>query len=132
MLSGTFSISVRPLRPHGSGESSDTTRRHSNPDSAHRAASSLATILATNSPDCGGFGSTRRTEIRTKPLVCGLGNTGRTGCAGLLISIHRFVTGCGGRVQLVTRAWAVIETGKPYEVRDTDGTPLDQTAATRR
>jgi transposase len=39
---------------------------------------------------------------------------------------------CAVARKLVTRAWAVIETGNPYEIRDVDGTPLDWTDATRR
>ena len=46
---------------------------------------------------------------------------------------HNHVSACCAIARkLVTRAWAVIETGKPYEIRDLDGTPIDQLAATRR
>jgi hypothetical protein len=32
--------------------------------------------------------------------------------------------------KMVTRAWAVLATGRPYQLRDLDGTPIDQPTAT--
>ena len=46
---------------------------------------------------------------------------------------HNHISACCAVARkLVTRAWSVIENGKPYEVRDLDGTPLSQADATRR
>jgi transposase len=46
---------------------------------------------------------------------------------------HNHISACCAVARkLVNRAWAVIETGNPYEIRDLDGTPLDQPTATRR
>jgi transposase len=46
---------------------------------------------------------------------------------------HNHVSACCAVARkLVTRVWAVIETNTPYEIRDLDGTTIDQATATRR
>ena len=46
---------------------------------------------------------------------------------------HNHISACCAVARkLVTRAWAVVETATPYEIRDLDGTPLDCADATRR
>jgi|CXWK01.1.fsa_nt_gi transposase len=46
---------------------------------------------------------------------------------------HNHISACCAVARkLVTRAWAIIETGKPYEIHDVDGRPLTPADATRR